>query len=438
MKNYNPNKNVYQATMERIEFIFNEFKNVLIAFSTGKDSGTMLHLAYKYAKENNLLHKLAIYYQDYEAIYHESTLFTERVFNEDFKDVKRKYWLCMPVKASCSVTMMQDGWIPWNKDEREIWVRGFPKSECLYNEDNYPYPFIKGTKGFDFRIDFSTYFAKEYGKTAVLVGLRADESLSRLAIFTRGDRVKLYKNKQYGTYIDENTYAFYPIYDWRTDDIWIANSKFRFDYNRVYDLYYLAGLSIHEMRIASPFHSSGQGHLRLYKQIDPNNWAKMLSRVNGVNFTGIYGGTTAMGWKSIKKPVHFTWKQYANFLLTTLPEEIHNRYITKIKKSQWHWQEQGGARTPEFIEQMKKEGVKMRITNKQSPSVKVHTHKRLIYIDEMMDDTDVEEFKKAPSWKRVCVTILKNDLTCQYMGFSRTKAQMDKRKEAIKKYKEIL
>jgi len=126
------------------------------------------------------------------------------------------------------------------------------------------------------------------------------------------------------------------------------------------------------------------------------------------------------------------------FLLSTLPEDIRQKYITKIKKSQWHWQEQGGARTPNFIAQMKKEGVKMRITNKQSPSVKVHTHKRLIYIDEMMDDTDVEEFKKAPSWKRVCVTILKNDLTCQYMGISRTKTQMDKRKEAIKKYKEIL
>lgn len=432
------NINVYDKSNERLKFIFDEFDNVLIAFSTGKDSGVMLNLAYDYAKKTNQLNKLAIYYQDYEAIYSESTNYAKRVFDEQFLDVSRKYWLCMPIKASCSVTMQQDGWIPWDKKDEEIWTRPFPASKYLYTIDNYPYPFKKGTKGFDFRIDFSKHFAKEFGKTAVLVGIRADESLSRLAIFTSKHRVNQYKGRKYGNKVDKNTYSFYPIYDWITQDIWIANSKFNYDYNKTYDLFYMAGLSIHEARIASPFHSAGQGHLRLYKQLDPNNWAKMISRVNGVNFTAIYGGTTAMGWKNIKKPDHFTWKEYANFLLSTLPEVTRNKYISKIEKSQWHWRVQGGARTPEFIEQLKKEGVKMRVTDKKSPSVKVNTHKRLIYIDEMMDDSAVDEFKKAPSWKRVCVTILKNDTTCMYMGFSRTKEQMDRRKKAITKYKSIL
>ena len=35
---------------------------------------------------------------------------------------------------------------------------------------------------------------------------------------------------------------------------------------------------------------------------------------------GIYGGTSGMGWKNIIKPKHFTWKQYAEFLISTLPE----------------------------------------------------------------------------------------------------------------------
>ena len=110
----------------------------------------------------------------------------------------------------------------------------------------------------------------------------------------------------------------------------------------------------------------------------------------------------------------------------------------KIAKSQWHWRVQGGARDEKFIQQLEKEGVKLRRTGRGSVACKVNTHKELIYIDEMMDDTDVEEFRKAPSWKRVCVTILKNDTKCLYMGFSRTKSDLEKRKTAIQKYKEIL
>ena len=32
-------------------------------------------------------------------------------------------------------------------------------------------------------------------------------------------------------------YNAYPIYDWKTQDIWIANGKFGWTYNHLYDLY---------------------------------------------------------------------------------------------------------------------------------------------------------------------------------------------------------
>lgn len=47
----------------------------------------------------------------------------------------------------------------------------------------------------------------------------------------------------------------------------------------------------------------------------------MIGRVNGVNFTGIYGGTHAMGWQSVRIPEGYTWKSFMQFLLSTLPEE---------------------------------------------------------------------------------------------------------------------
>lgn len=66
MKIYNENLNVYDASLSRIKYLFREFDNILIAFSGGKDSGIVLNLAYNYAKDNNLLDKLAIYHLDYE------------------------------------------------------------------------------------------------------------------------------------------------------------------------------------------------------------------------------------------------------------------------------------------------------------------------------------------------------------------------------------
>ena len=48
-------KNVYEATQERLKYIFSEFDNIMVAFSGGKDSGVCLNLCYDYAKEHNML-----------------------------------------------------------------------------------------------------------------------------------------------------------------------------------------------------------------------------------------------------------------------------------------------------------------------------------------------------------------------------------------------
>ena len=87
-----------------------------------------------------------------------------------------------------------------------------------------------------------------------------------------------------------DVYNAYPIFDWKTTDVWTANGKFRWDYNILYDLYYRAGVNLERQRVASPFIGEAIESLSLYRAIDPNTWGKMVGRVNGVNFTGMYGG----------------------------------------------------------------------------------------------------------------------------------------------------
>ena len=431
--------NVYDLTEERLKIIFNDFENVLVAFSCGKDSGVMLNQAYDYAVKNNLTHKLAVYYEDYEAGYKYTDEYAERMF--EYLQLERKYWLCLPISAACSVSMYEPRWIPWDKDKKDIWVRKMPKYEYVVNEDNCPYEFIKGTKGFDARIHFSKWFGSKYGKTAVLIGIRADESLTRRGIFTSKHRKHMHKGLNYSKIVDKNTINFYPIFDWKTQDIWVGNYKFNWDYNKIYDLYYLAGLTIDQMRVASPFHLSGQESLKLYKVIDPNNWGKMVGRVNGCNFGGIYGGTSAMGWKNITKPKHFTWKQYAEFLMGTLPENVKKKFKYHLERFTEVWKNKGYGRNPRVIKQIIEHGVEIEKTGEISKLCKKEDIYEIIKIKgEWPDEIDIENstpFRHCPNWKAVCITIMKNDFGLTYMSCSRSQDKKILKEKGMEKYKEL-
>ena len=437
-KNYNNIKNVYDAAMDRIAGIFKDFDNVLVAFSCGKDSGVLLNLAYRYAKENNLLHKLAFYYEDYEAGYKYTHEYAERTFNE--LQVERKYWLCLPISAACAVSMYEPRWIPWDEDKKDIWVRKMPTLDCVINEHNCPYQFIKGTKGFDLRIQFSEWFGKTYGNTAVLIGLRADESLTRHGIFTSQHRKFMHKGLRYSKIIDKNTCNFYPIYDWKASDIWTANAKFGFDYNKIYDLYYQSGLTIDQMRVASPFHQCGQESLSLYRVIDPDSWGKMVGRVNGCNFGSIYGGTSAMAWKKISKPDHFTWKQYAEFLLSTLPDNSKKKFLYHLGRLQKSWHEKGYGRNPRVIQQMIDEGIEIENTKEISKlCTKPDVYEIIKIKSGIPEDTGIKHgFRICPTWKSVCITIMKNDFGLTYMGVSRSQDHNILKEKGLQKFKKLV
>ena len=227
-------------------------------------------------------------------------------------------------------------------------------------------------------------------------------------------------------------YNAYPIYDWVTEDIWIANNRFGWSYNKLYDLFHMSGISIDKMRVASPFHSAAQGSLHLYRTIEPNTWGKLISRVNGVNFTGIYGGTTAMGWRSISKPPNHTWRSYLEFLLNTLPKETADNYRSKLETSIEFWRKKGGVLSEEVISKLKILGVEL----DENGSSNYKTTKKPVKM-EYLDDIEITEFQEIPTYKRMCVCILKNDHLCKYMGFGLTKEQESRKKQTIAKYKNL-
>lgn len=404
-----------------------------VSFSGGKDSGVLLNLCIDYIKKNRINKRLGVFHIDYEAQYQMTTDYIDEVFSDDmgFLDF---YRICMPISAQCSTSIMQSYWTPWEKEKKDIWVRTMPAG-CI-NEDNHTFDFWKANMwDYDFQNNFGKWLRKEKKakKVCCLIGIRTQESLNRWRTIYSDRNYNKFDNTEWSTVVSEAVVNAYPIYDWKTEDIWVANAKFGYMYNKLYDLYYMAGVSIDKMRVASPFNSCAQESLKLYKVIDPNNWAKMVGRVNGVNFTGIYGGTTAMGWKSIVLPKGHTWESYMYFLLDTLPAEAKLNYLSKLETSVKFWRERGGCLSENTINKLREAGIKIEV----SENTNYKTAKKPVRMD-YIDEIDISEFKEIPTYKRMCICIMKNDHLCKYMGFSQTKNEVERRKRVMDKYKELL
>jgi len=51
--------NVYEATQARLKYIFDNFDNIYVSFSGGKDSGLLLNMVLDYKRRNNIQNKLS-------------------------------------------------------------------------------------------------------------------------------------------------------------------------------------------------------------------------------------------------------------------------------------------------------------------------------------------------------------------------------------------
>jgi predicted phosphoadenosine phosphosulfate sulfurtransferase len=422
--------NVYEATQERLKTVFDEFDNVYVSFSGGKDSGVLLNLCIDYIRNNNLNRKLGVFHLDYEAQYTMTTEYVDKTLSENL-DILDVYRCCVPFKVTTCTSMHEMYWRPWDEEKKDIWVSDLPK--ICYTKDDFDF-YNPKMWDYEFQEQFSLWLHNRKGakKTCCLVGIRTQESLNRWRAIHSDRNYKNYQGINWTKLMFTNVYNAYPIYDWTTQDIWVANYRYKWDYNKLYDVFWQAGLTIDKMRVASPFLSTAQESLKLYRIIEPATWGKLISRVNGVNFTGLYGGTTAMGWQSIKLPEGHTWKSYMEFLLSTLPGATSENYKKKLQTSQKFWREKGGVLSSEVIQKLK--DLEIPITVETTTNYKTD---KLPVRMEYLDDIDIEEFKDIPTYKRMCICIMKNDHLCKYMGFSLTKTEMELRTGATKKYENI-
>lgn len=424
--------NVYESTNLRLDYVFNNFNKIYISFSGGKDSGVMLNMVMKYMEENNIKKKVGLMILDNEANYEYSTEFMHRMMIK-YKNKLDIYWCCLPITLPCTVSSFMTEWQCWGVDDEERWVRKMPTQDYITNINNHKFPFFKENMNYD---EFWDEFGEWYSDgepCACLIGIRTDESLNRFRAIMN-DRKITHGGNCWTKKNSKNVYNIYPIYDWRTKDIWTANALFDWDYNKLYDIFYKAGISVGSMRVASPFMSESKSSLNLYRVIDPHIWSRLCARVQGANFIATYG--KQLNYRSIKLPEGHTWKSFTKFLLQTLPKEVSENFKIRFIQSIKYWSRVGRGLDQKIIEDLDKNEVEYTLNGFTAHGRKNKLRVRLNTPPDHLDFLKCNN-SEVTSWKRFALTILKNDHTCKYMGLAPTKEQAIRQRAIMKKYKNI-
>jgi len=389
-------KNVLEASIERVKWTFDNFEKVYLSFSAGKDSTVMLHIVAQEARRRGV--KIGLLLVDLEGQYKMTIEHAEEMLKL-YADVLEVYWIALPLSLRNAVSVYEPQWTCFDKDRKEDWIREAPG--YAIDDESYFDFFVKGMEFEDFVPKFGEWYS-EGKSTACLVGIRTDESLNRWR--TIASKTKITKDdKQYTTKVTENVFNVYPIYDWRTEDIWVYHVKNpSCRYNELYEFMNKAGLSIHQQRICQPYGDDQRRGLWLFHLIEPNTWAKIVSRVSGANSGSLYVQESGNinGYNKITLPPNHTWQSFSKMLIESMPPQTKEHYEVKIAT---------------FIDWWSSRGYENGIPDEA--------------------DSKLETAKKVPSWRRICKSLLRNDYWMKGLSFTQHKTEAYKKYLAMKKRK---
>lgn len=372
-------QNVLDAARERIAYAFDSFERLYVSFSGGKDSSVMLHLVMQEAiRRDRVVGVLII---DLEAQY-TATIDHLREMVQMYRTHMDLHWVCVPLKLRNAVTNYEPQWMAWQPEKKAIWVRDIPP-EATTHYDWY----VPGMEFEEFIIVWGEWYAQAK-PTGGFIGIRADESLNRFRTIAVWDK-KMHGGKRYTTNISSELYNVYPIYDWRTEDIWRFHAKYPdLPHNRIYDLMHKAGVPISQQRLCQPYGDDQRKGLWLYHILEPQTWLKLIARVNGANTGALYvqENGNVMGYNKISKPDGHTWKSFTNLLLESLPKPTREHYIKRFRGFIKGWQGRGYDAIPD-----------------EAPKT-------------------LEDKHWAPSWRRMAKVLLRNDWWCKGLGLTQPKS----------------
>lgn len=312
---------VFDAALDRIRWIFEEFDgHVSVSSSGGKDSTVVTELALIVARERGEL-PLKVHFLDQEAEYQATRDYLRRLADRDEVSMD---WYQIPFRLFNATSHTEQWTHCWDVNlDDESWLR--PKEHDSIKEN----PFFKGKGKKREQIDrFKEvlHAMNEKDGGAILTGMRCEESPTRRVFMTSVPSYKWATWCSGGGKDGKGPYLFHPVYDWSYRDVWKAIHDHDWDYNVYYDAMFQRGIRTRSMRVSSFHHESSQGALHTLQEIEPETWERAVARFPGVATFNKVGEDVYDMFIGGKLPYMFsTWVEYLDYLIQHLVEGDDNR-----------------------------------------------------------------------------------------------------------------
>jgi predicted phosphoadenosine phosphosulfate sulfurtransferase len=302
---------VLNAALSRISYLFDEFEDVIVCMSGGKDSTVCYELCKKIAGEKNRL-PLRVMWIDQEAEWQGTVDYMTGIMED--KNVL-PMWYQMPIVITNNASSYNRFSYCWDAEKKDDWIH--PQHDLSIKQNTY------GKERFHDLFD--AIIGKECSgkKACYIAGMRAEENPKRAMVLTRG---VTYKGITWGKVLSKKNdhYTFYPIYDWSYTDVWKYIESTGSKYNKVYDQMFRFGIPVNGMRISNLHHETALKHLTEVQEIEPETWVRLQNRIDGANTIKQIKSKSFACPTTLPKAFE-SWKEYAYYLAENIIQEDEYR-----------------------------------------------------------------------------------------------------------------
>lgn len=316
VKRIKSNMDVVTAARRRIKNVFSNGVPVYMSFSGGKDSLVMADITLKLIKAGEIDPKLlTVLFIDEEAIY-TSVEETVLKWRKKFLMAGAKFdWWCVEVKHFSAYNQLtaDESYTCWDHTKEDAWVRR-PPPFALRN-----HPLLK--PGID---NYQSFLPKVTGDGIMLVGVRASESVQRLQYMAA-------LNLGAGSSITGKN-MIYPMYDWKTTDVWLYLRDNQIDIPIIYLWLYQVGINRNQLRISQFFSVDCVGSLIHIAKYEPGLWEKILRREPNAYLAALYWDSELYRRSSRQRRETEKGKDYKAIVMHMLFENPDKYFTTELTR----------------------------------------------------------------------------------------------------------